>query len=76
MGFLWEERPGNGFERERKDLERCRGGAEVVCVSKHADGSSPQTLEIDEADSPIPTATTMTRMNEILKTRPVKRYAF
>jgi len=24
----------------------------------------------------VPTATTMTRMNEILKTRPVKRYAF
>jgi hypothetical protein len=33
-------------------------------------------LEIDEADSHIPTATTMTRMNLILKTRPVKRYAF
>jgi len=32
-------------------------------------------LEIDEADSHIPTATT-TRMNLILKTRPVKRYAF
>ncbi len=25
----------------------------------------PQTLEIDEADSHIPTATTMTRMNQI-----------
>jgi hypothetical protein len=36
----------------------------------------PQTLEIDEADSHIPTATTTTRMNLILKTRPVKRYAF
>jgi hypothetical protein len=35
----------------------------------------PQTLEIDEADSHIPTATTTT-MNLILKTRPVKRYAF
>ena len=36
----------------------------------------PQTLEIDEADSHISTATTTTRMNLILKTRPVKRYAF
>jgi hypothetical protein len=36
----------------------------------------PQTLEIDEADSHIPTATTTTRTNLILKTRPVKRYAF
>ena len=36
----------------------------------------PQTLEIDKADSHIPTATTTTRMNLILKTRPVKRYAF
>ena len=36
----------------------------------------PQTLEIDEADSHIPTAPTTTRMNLILKTRPVKRYAF
>jgi transposase InsO family protein len=29
-----------------------------------------------EADSHIPTATTTTRMNLILKTRPAKRYAF
>ena len=29
----------------------------------------PQTLEIDQADSHIPTATTTTRMNIILKTR-------
>ena len=37
----------------------------------------PQTLEIDKADSHIPTATTTTRMNSnILKTWPVKRYAF
>jgi hypothetical protein len=35
----------------------------------------PQTLEIDEADSHISTATTTTRMNLILKNRPVKRYA-
>jgi hypothetical protein len=33
-------------------------------------------LEIDEADSHIPTATTTTGMNLILKTRPVKRYTF
>jgi len=32
-------------------------------------------LEIDEADSHISTATTTTRMNLILKNRPVKRYA-
>jgi hypothetical protein len=37
----------------------------------------PQTLEIDEADSHIPTATTTTtRMIIFLKTRPVKGYAF
>jgi hypothetical protein len=36
----------------------------------------PQTLEIDKADSHIPTATTTTRMIMILKTRPVKGYAF
>ena len=36
----------------------------------------PQTLEIDEADSHILTATKTTRMNLILKTGPVKRYAF
>jgi hypothetical protein len=36
----------------------------------------PQTLKIDEADFHIPTATTTTRMSMILKTRPVKRYAF
>ena len=33
-------------------------------------------VEIDEADFHIPTASTTTRMNLILKTRPVKRYAF
>jgi hypothetical protein len=36
----------------------------------------PQTLEIDEADSHIPTATTTTRMNLILKPRPVKGIVF
>jgi len=35
----------------------------------------PQTLEIDETDSHISTATTTTRMNLILNNRPVKRYA-
>ena len=39
IGFLWEEWPGNGSHRERKDLGRCPRGAEVVYVSKHADGS-------------------------------------
>jgi len=33
-------------------------------------------LEIDETDSHIPTATTTTRIILILKTRPVKGYAF
>jgi hypothetical protein len=32
----------------------------------------PQTLEIDEADSHISTATTTTRMNLILKNRPLR----
>jgi hypothetical protein len=36
----------------------------------------PQTLEIDEADSHISTAATTTRMNLILKTRPVKSDVF
>jgi hypothetical protein len=36
----------------------------------------PQTLEIDKAASHIPTATTTTRMLNILKTRPAKGYAF
>jgi hypothetical protein len=33
-------------------------------------------LENEEAELNNPTATTTTRMNLILKTRPVKRYAF
>jgi hypothetical protein len=48
-----------------------KGGKRSCCFPPF-----PQTLEIDEADSHIPTATTTTGMNLILKTRPVKRYAF
>ena len=36
----------------------------------------PQTLEIDKADSHIPTATTTTRRNKILQTSPAKSDAF
>ena len=37
--FLCEERQGNGSRRERRDLRRGSRDAEVVCVSKHAEGS-------------------------------------
>jgi hypothetical protein len=36
----------------------------------------PQTLEIDEADSHIPTATTTTTRMNISSNRSAKRYAF